>query len=62
MIIEGANRLNQIQTYYFARKLAQIREMNADSGLQVINLGIGSPDLAPSDKVIEVLQKLNFEN
>jgi aspartate/methionine/tyrosine aminotransferase len=48
-MIESSNRLEGIGTYYFADKLAQIRKMNA-SGENVINLGIGSPDL-PAPKV-----------
>jgi len=55
MIIEPANRLNSVQEYYFSKKLKEIRQMNLD-GKNVINLGIGSPDLPPSDNVISVLK------
>lgn len=54
MIIEPASRLGQIQEYYFSRKLREIRSMNA-AGKEVLNLGIGSPDLAPATDVIEEL-------
>jgi aspartate/methionine/tyrosine aminotransferase len=55
MKIEIANRLNGIGEYYFSQKLRQIDEMNK-SGAAVINLGIGSPDLAPDAEVIHTLQ------
>ena len=53
-MIELSNRLDGVGTYYFANKLAQIREMNAN-GDRVINLGIGSPDLPPPAEVKEKL-------
>lgn len=52
--ITPANRLGSIQEYYFSRKLKEVAEMNA-AGKNVINLGIGSPDLPPSEKTIETL-------
>ena len=57
MIIPGASRLNDVSEYYFSKKLEQIRQMDAQ-GLDVINLGIGSPDLAPSIGTIEAAQHL----
>ena len=54
MIIQPANRLSEVQEYYFSKKLKEIRELNA-SGKNIINLGIGSPDLAPSSETIEAL-------
>lgn len=51
MIIEAANRTKGVNEYYFSRKLREIEEMNR-SGEKVINLGIGSPDMAPSSRVI----------
>jgi aspartate/methionine/tyrosine aminotransferase len=53
-MIEKASRLNQAETYYFAKKLAEIRAMNAQ-GMDIINLGIGSPDLPPPDEVTAAL-------
>jgi LL-diaminopimelate aminotransferase len=47
MIIELADRLQGVKPYYFVQKLEQVRQMLAD-GKDVINFGIGSPDLAPS--------------
>ena len=54
MIIPPANRLNTVEEYYFSQKLRQIRELQA-SGKNIINLGIGSPDLAPAPQVIDAL-------
>ncbi len=52
--IKPAKRIERVEEYYFSKKLQEIREMN-DRGLDVINLGIGSPDLPPSKEVIETL-------
>lgn len=51
-----AARLGGIEEYYFSTKLRQIDEMNK-AGKQVINLGIGSPDLPPHPDVIKTLQE-----
>jgi len=51
-----AERLKGIEEYYFSTKLRQIDEMNK-AGKQVINLGIGSPDLPPHPDVIKTLQE-----
>lgn len=52
--IVPANRVSNVQEYYFSVKLKEIAQMNAN-GENVINLGIGSPDLPPSEKTIEAL-------
>ena len=52
--IEPARRLNSVSEYYFSKKLKEIAEMNA-KGLDVISLGVGSPDLPPSDEAIQTL-------
>ena len=49
-----AKRLDTINEYYFSKKLKEIAAMNA-AGKNVINLGIGSPDLPPSVSTIEKL-------
>lgn len=54
MIIEPAKRLQVVQEYYFSKKLREIAEMKA-AGKAVINLGIGSPDLPPSETTIDAL-------
>src|SRR5215217_7919070 len=56
MQIAVANRLNGIGEYYFSQKLREIDELNKQ-GKQIINLGIGSPDLPPHPDVIKVLQE-----
>jgi aspartate/methionine/tyrosine aminotransferase len=52
--METAKRLEGINEYYFSQKLREIDGMNK-AGKNVINLGIGSPDLPPHSSVIEVL-------
>ncbi len=54
MIIQPANRLSDVKEYYFSKKLKEIRELNA-AGKNIINLGIGSPDLAPSEETVTAL-------
>jgi LL-diaminopimelate aminotransferase len=51
-----SKRLEGIGEYYFSQKLREIDELNRQ-GKQVINLGIGSPDLPPHADVIRVLQE-----
>lgn len=46
--------MNLVQEYYFSTKLKQIADMRA-SGIDVLNLGIGSPDLPPSAETIDAL-------
>lgn len=56
MIIEASNRIAKATTYYFATKLAEITQLNAD-GQNIINIGIGSPDLLPPQEVIDQLRE-----
>ncbi len=49
-----AKRLDTVQEYYFSQKLREIDTMNK-AGKAIINLGIGSPDLAPHTSVVETL-------
>jgi len=49
-----AERLSSISEYYFSTKLKEIADMNA-RGMNVISLGIGSPDLPPSIETVEAL-------
>lgn len=51
-----AKRLEGIGEYYFSQKLREIDDMNK-AGKQVINLGIGSPDLPPHPDVIRALHE-----
>jgi len=54
--MQTAKRLDGIGEYYFSQKLREIDELNRQ-GKDVINLGIGSPDLPPHPDVIRVLQE-----
>lgn len=45
-VITTASRLGNLQEYYFSAKLREIADMRS-RGIQVLNLGIGSPDLPP---------------
>ncbi|MDR2920912.1 MAG: aminotransferase class I/II-fold pyridoxal phosphate-dependent enzyme [Tannerella sp.] len=54
--IKPANRLLDVEEYYFSKKLKEIAEMNS-AGKNVINLGIGSPDLPPSKEAIQTFCK-----
>ena len=47
MIIELADRLKGVKPYYFVQKLQQVRKMISE-GKDVVNFGIGSPDLTPA--------------
>jgi len=55
-MIDTAKRLEGIGEYYFSQKLREIDDLNKQ-GKQVINLGIGSPDLPPHPDVISTLQE-----
>ena len=52
--IAPADRLASVSEYYFSKKLKEVAQMNAE-GKDVISLGIGSPDMPPSEKTIETL-------
>ncbi len=54
MIIQTAKRLKQLKEYYFSVKLKEIKALQ-DAGKDIINLGIGSPDLHPSHETILTL-------
>jgi aspartate/methionine/tyrosine aminotransferase len=54
-MIDTADRLHTVEEYYFSKKLREVRALIA-KGRPIINMGIGSPDLAPSDAVISSFQ------
>src|SRR4051812_5392904 len=54
VMISFAKRIERVEEYYFSRKLAEVRKLDAQ-GTPVVNLGIGSPDLPPSASTIEAL-------
>lgn len=56
MQIKTASRLEGIGEYYFSQKLREIDTLNKE-GKDILNLGIGSPDLPPHPEVIRVLQE-----
>ncbi len=49
-----ADRLETVQEYYFSKKLREVRGL-MEQGRPIINMGIGSPDLAPSPNVLKTL-------
>ena len=53
-MIAAAKRLGGVTEYYFSAKLKEVRQMMAE-GKNVINMGIGSPDLPPSLAVMEAM-------
>lgn len=53
-MIKTAKRIESVDEYYFSKKLAEVRSLDTPD-LRVINLGIGSPDQAPSTDTIEAL-------
>lgn len=55
-MISTAKRLEGIGEYYFSTKLREIDDLNKQ-GKQIINLGIGSPDMPPHPEVIKTLQE-----
>ena len=52
--IRPADRLASVSEYYFSRKLKEVAAMNA-AGKGVISLGVGSPDMPPSEETVETL-------
>ncbi len=50
-----SERAAGIATYYFAGKLGEIRRRIAE-GKDIVNLGVGSPDLAPDKGVIDAVR------
>jgi len=53
-MIRTAKRIANVEEYYFSRKLAEVRSLDKPE-FRVINLGIGSPDQAPSPSTIDAL-------
>ncbi|ETZ24149.1 pyridoxal phosphate-dependent aminotransferase [Pedobacter sp. V48] len=51
-----AKRMEGVSEYYFSQKLREIESLNKE-GKNIINLGIGSPDLPPHPDVIRTLQE-----
>jgi aspartate/methionine/tyrosine aminotransferase len=53
-MIATAKRLEIVEEYYFSSKLREVRQLAAE-GKPIINMGIGSPDLKPSQAVIDAV-------
>lgn len=54
--MKPASRTEQIQEYFFSKKLEEIRVLESQGRL-IISLGIGSPDLTPHFSVVETLRE-----
>lgn len=54
--IVPADRVEAIKEYYFSRKLRELAKLNSE-GADIISLGIGGPDRAPSADVIATMQR-----
>ena len=59
-MITTANRLHTVEEYYFSKKLREVNQL-LSQGNSIINMGIGSPDLAPHLSVIEAIQNAMFD-
>jgi LL-diaminopimelate aminotransferase len=53
-MITVADRLQTVEEYYFSRKLKEVNMLKAH-GKPIINLGIGSPDLDPPQRVLTAM-------
>jgi len=58
--MKPANRIQNTSEYYFSHKLRAVRAM-IDTGIPVINLGIGNPDLPPPTQVISEMSKASAD-
>ena len=55
-----ANRLNFVEEYYFSKKLREVSRL-VSQGRDIINLGIGSPDLfPPQSSILALTESLNL--
>jgi len=50
-----AKRLRSVKEYYFSKKLREVAALKKQ-GKPIINLGVGSPDLAPPKEVVNALR------
>ena len=60
-MIEFSKRIEGLSEYYFSSKLREVKSL-IDSGEDIINLGIGSPDLSPPTPVIKKLKVLDLKD
>lgn len=52
--IQPSNRVKNVKPYYFAGKLREVAQLNAQ-GYDIISLGIGGPDRMPPEAAVEAL-------
>jgi LL-diaminopimelate aminotransferase len=55
-MIGFSKRLSEVKEYYFSTKLKEVQQLR-DQGKDIINMGIGSPDLPPDASVINALKQ-----
>jgi len=49
------NRIKGVEVYYFSKKIKELKTL-ADNGVEIINLGIGNPDLKPPEETLKELK------
>ena len=54
-MIPKAKRLQNVTEYYFSTKLREVAGL-VNEGKPIINIAIGNPDLAPSQRVLDAIQ------
>lgn len=60
-MIEVADRIKQVEEYYFSRKLKEVAFLKSQ-GHPIINLGIGSPDLNPPLSAVNAIKESLTDN
>ena len=60
MSIQPANRILDVEEYYFSTKLKEVQQLNRE-GREIINLGIGNPDLETKHEVVEELARSSHQ-
>ena len=58
--MNSADRLQNIQEYYFSKKLREVRNLSLQ-GKPIINMGIGSPDIQPPEVVVTEIRSAVLE-
>ncbi|WP_185877632.1 pyridoxal phosphate-dependent aminotransferase [Blattabacterium cuenoti] len=60
-MIKSSDRINQISEYFFSKKMKEINSIEKN-GINVINLGIGNPDITPPYGVIKKMKEASELN
>ncbi|WP_033961141.1 pyridoxal phosphate-dependent aminotransferase [Psychroserpens jangbogonensis] len=60
-MIQIADRLKNVEEYYFSKKLREVNLLKAQ-GKPILNLGIGSPDLNPPERVLNAMVEVFNED